>query len=274
MAEIDHRLIGGCVAISLTVRNGSLRNFPKISRIARPLPAFLPRASVGSMRQGATRTTTAFPWSVWVLAILCAIPELALLGADWGLWGSARWRPFAYTQGAFWAGLLYGWTPNYALQPVLMFFSHAWLHAGPGHLAGNLAALLWLGPQVVARRGNVGLLVFWCVSVLGGGAAFGLLTSSPAPMVGASGALFGLAAEWVVAEVRGLGPGSGRLLRGLGLVTLVLLLNAAVWLLQGGQLAWETHLGGFAVGLVLAVLWRGRADPGEDPVIGGQKRRG
>jgi membrane associated rhomboid family serine protease len=193
-----------------------------------------------------------------------------LLGADWGLWGSARWRPLAYTQGAFWAGLLYGWTPNYPLQPVAMFFSYAWLHAGPGHLAGNLAALLWLGPQVVARRGNGGLLLFWCLSVLGGGAAFGLLTSSPAPMVGASGALFGLAADWLVAEVRRENRWGARLLRALVLFALLLLLNVAAWFLQGGQLAWETHLGGFLAGLALAVLWRrdrakGTAEDGNAP---------
>jgi membrane associated rhomboid family serine protease len=201
------------------------------------------------------------------------IPELALLGADWGFWGSVRWRPLAYTQGAFWAGLLYGWTPNYPLQPVTMFFSHAWLHAGPGHLAGNMIALLWLGPQVAVRRGNGGLLLFWCLSALGGGAAFGLLTSSPAPMVGASGALFGLAADLVVAEVQSASGRRARVLRGLGLVTFLLLLNAVVWLLQGGQLAWETHLGGFLAGLVLAVLWRGTVDPGKDPVIGRKERR-
>jgi membrane associated rhomboid family serine protease len=137
-----------------------------------------------------------------------------------------------------------------------MFFSYAWLHAGPGHLAGNLAALLWLGPQVVARRGNGGLLLFWCLSVLGGGAAFGLLTASPAPMVGASGALFGLAADWLVAEVRRENRWGARLLRGLVLFALLLLLNVATWLLQGGQLAWETHLGGFLAGLALAALWR------------------
>jgi rhomboid protease GluP len=229
------------------------------------------RASVTVMRQNALRQAVAVPWSVWAVAALCVIPELMLLGADWGLWGTARWRAVAYTQGAFWAGLLYGWTPNYPQQPVTMFFSHAWLHAGPGHLAGNMVALLWLGPQVAARRGNGGLLIFWGLSALGGGAAFGLLTSSPAPMVGASGALFGLAAEWVVAEVRRISGFRARLRRGLGLVAILFMLNVVTWVLQGGQLAWETHLGGFLTGMGLAVLWRGTVDPGEDPVIGGQE---
>lgn len=208
------------------------------------------------MRQGVERPAFPIPWSVWVVALLCVVPELVLLGADWGIWGSARWRQFAYTQGAFWAGLLYGWTPNFALQPVTMFFSYAWLHAGPSHLAGNVAALLWLGPKVVARRGTIGFIALWCASALGGAAAFGLLTQSSAPMVGASGALFGLAAEWVVTEVRNARLWHHRLLRAVGLGALLLALNAAVWSLQGGHLAWETHLGGFLVGLALASVWR------------------
>ncbi|NJS37722.1 MAG: rhomboid family intramembrane serine protease, partial [Rhodobacteraceae bacterium] len=137
------------------------------------------------MRHSAYRLSNAVPWSVWMLAFFCLLPELVLLGADWGVWGTARWRPLTYTQGAFWAGLLYGWTPNFALQPVTMFVSYAWLHAGALHLAGNLLALLWLGPQVVARRGNAGLIGLWLLAMLGGGAAFGLLTTSAAPMVGA-----------------------------------------------------------------------------------------
>ena len=200
-----------------------------------------------------------FPPAVLVLALLCAVPELLLLGADWGLWGSARWRPLAYQNGAFWAGLLHGWTPNYAAQPVTMFLTYAWLHAGPGHLAGNLLALVWLGPGVVARRGTAGLFALWAATALGGGAAFGLLTANPAPMVGASGALFGLAAAWTVAEVQDCPGIRARAIRALGITLLLVALNAATWALQGGHLAWETHLGGFLGGLALAAAWRGSA---------------
>jgi rhomboid protease GluP len=209
-------------------------------------------------RQSFRQLPLTIPWSVWLLAALCALPELVLLGADLGLWGTARWRPLAYTQGAFWAGLLYGWTPNFALQPVTMFGSYAWLHAGALHLIGNLIALVWLGPPVVARRGNAGLIGLWLLAMLGGGAAFGLLTTSAAPMVGASGALFGLAADWLMAEVREAPRFGPQVLRGAGLIAVLFALNALVWALQGGQLAWETHLGGFLAGLVLALLWRGR----------------
>ncbi len=211
------------------------------------------------------RPTLSVPLSVWVLAALCAGPELVLLGADTGLWGSARWRPLAYEDAAFWAGLLYGWTPNYALQPLAMFFTHAWLHQGPWHLAGNLAALMWLGPQVVRRRGTAGLYLFWFVAVPAGGLVFGLVGSSAAPMVGASGGLFGLAGEWIVAEARTFARARARALRGIGLTALLVALNAAAWALQGGQLAWEAHLGGFLAGVGLATLLppeRGTMAPG------------
>ncbi len=77
-------------------------------------------------------------------------------------------------------------------------------------------------------------------------------------MVGASGALFGLAGAWLVDEIRRMQSQRDRLLRGvLGLVAL-LTINAVAWVLQGGQLAWETHLGGLLAGLVFAAVWGGR----------------
>jgi membrane associated rhomboid family serine protease len=198
--------------------------------------------------------------TIWILVALCALPELMLLGADWGMWGSARWRPMAYQYGAFWAGLLYGWRPNYAAQPVVMFASYGWLHAGPGHLLGNLGALIWLGPEIVARFGTRGFMALWAVCLLGGAAGFALLTSSPAPMVGASGALFGLAGAWLVDAMRRMQRRRERLWRGvLGMVAL-LAINAVAWALQGGKLAWETHLGGLLAGLVFATAWCGRKD--------------
>jgi membrane associated rhomboid family serine protease len=45
----------------------------------------------------------------------------------------------------------------------------------------------------------------------------------------------------------------------LGLVAL-LAINAVAWALQGGQLAWETHLGGLLVGLIFAAVSRGLKD--------------
>jgi len=190
---------------------------------------------------------------------LCVLTELVLLGADFGLWGSQRWRPLSYQYGAFWAGLLHGWRPNYAAQPVLMFVSYAFLHAGPGHLIGNMLGLFGLGRIAARRLGAGGFLGLYLASALGGGAAFGLLSRSPSPMVGASGAIFGLAAAWVVWEwqdrrqagARGWAAAAPAIW-----ITLALAgFNLAMWLFLSGMLAWQTHLGGFVAGAGFAALW-------------------
>lgn len=205
-----------------------------------------------------------------VLAAALILPELVLSGADLGLWGSARWRSLAYAQGGFWTGLLHGWRPNYPLQPWVMFASYSFLHAGPSHLAGNVVALAWLvrllrppgGPRASAGL----ILLVYFVAALAGAGMFGLLSRQPAPMVGASGALFGLMGAWLVREARGHLAGGQRpcrvLLRlGLAAVLLVLL-NLVMWWLQAGRLAWQTHLGGFLAGAGLAALLPRR--PGAD----------
>jgi membrane associated rhomboid family serine protease len=154
-----------------------------------------------------------------------------------------------------------------------MFFSYGWLHAGPGHLIGNLGALVWLGPPMLARFGALGFSALWGACLLGGATGFALLTSSPAPMVGASGALFGLAGAWLVGEIRRSRGLRTKVLRGGGLLAALLALNAATWALQGGHLAWETHLGGLATGLTFAALWKGKnADgrPDEGPPVSDQ----
>ncbi len=59
-------------------------------------------------------------------------------------------------------------------------------------------------------------------------------------------------------EMRRMKSPRERLWRGvLGLVAL-LTINAVAWALQGGQLAWETHLGGLLAGLAFGIVWRGR----------------
>ena len=199
---------------------------------------------------------------------LTCLPEIGLSLADHGLIGTVRWRLLAYQYGAFWAGLLQGWQPNYAAQPVLMFVSHALLHTGPVHLIGNMLGLAWLGARITARWGQAGLLWVYGVALLGGAAGFGLLSQNPAPMLGASGAVFGLAAAWILAGWRDRQqsgqPGWAALRPALGLTFVLALFNLIIWVLENGQLAWETHLGGFLAGACAAAVlerWHRPARP-------------
>ncbi|MFN3527415.1 MAG: rhomboid family intramembrane serine protease, partial [Paracoccus sp. (in: a-proteobacteria)] len=87
-----------------------------------------------------------------------------------------------------------------------------------------------------------------------------LMTTSAAPMVGASGAVFGLAGAailWQGCDRRAAGAPRWRAwgraaLLGAGLA----LANALMWLAAGGNLAWETHLGGALAGAAAAAILR------------------
>ncbi len=220
-----------------------------------------------------------------VLALLIAVNvavELVLQGADHHLWGSTLWRGQAYQNGGFWAGLLVDWHPNYPGQPVAMFLTYSLLHADLGHLIGNMLSLGFLGDMVLIRlqarglqardlknrslqvqglqetglqvRGGSGhgLLLLYAVSSLGGALVFGLLSHSPAPMIGASGAIFGLAGAltvWDAQDRRATGVRGRASLIIAGLAGL----NLFIWWSAAGNLAWQTHLGGFASGALLAL---------------------
>ena len=204
----------------------------------RSLPPALPRAPPIRLGLG--------------IGLVCIAVEAALSGADAGLWGERYWRARVYENGAFWAGLLFDWRPNYAAQPGAMFLSYGFLHGGPWHLLGNMAALALLlrnlGPRLDAAR----LLALWAGASVGGGLAFAALGPVPVPMVGASGALFGLAGAWLVWDAAAL-KAAGLSRRPVWRALLILvLLHPVLWLAQAGMLAWQTHLGGFLAGAALA----------------------
>lgn len=193
------------------------------------------------------------------LVLFCCTIELVLILFDTGLAGAVPLRRLAYDYGGFWPGLLRGWKPNYPAQPVLMFFTYGFLHGGALHLAVNMVTLWSLGRAVLARVGVRGFALLYVGALLGGAAGFGLLAPGLRPMVGASGALFGLAGgllAWAYVDRythhQGLWPVARAVLLLAGL-------NLAMWWAMAGHLAWQTHLGGFLAGWVLALLIDPRA---------------
>jgi rhomboid protease GluP len=196
------------------------------------------------------------------VAGLSALPEAVLQGADLGLWGAPHWRSYAYGYLGFWPGLLHDWRPNYRLQPAAMFLTYGFLHVGLMHLIVNLVTLWSLGQAVIGRAGLRGFVWVYTASLLGGALGFGLLSNTTTPMVGASGALFGLMGAvlaWSLLDRRRSGLTLGPVALGAaGLVAL----NLVLWVVSGDQLAWQTHLGGFLAGAAVA-LWRARREAGD-----------
>lgn len=195
------------------------------------------------------------PQSVLWIAGLCIAVELALLAADVGLWANPNLRSTAYALGAFWIALLEGAQPIFPSQPVAMFGTYAFLHGGPVHMIVNMIALISFGTAIVNRIGQKRFLVVYAISALGGAAGFGLFSTSSAPMVGASGALFGLLGTWVCWDYLDRRHYGDPLWVTLRAVVFLVAYNLVFWILLHGQLAWETHFGGFVAGWLLAVFW-------------------
>lgn len=191
---------------------------------------------------------------------LCTSVELVFWGNDLGLWGAPRLRQTAYEYGGFWPGLWYGWQANFPGQAWIMFVSYALLHAGPGHLIVNMITLWSLGREVGAHAGAKGLALIYGGAVLGGALGYVLLARTPQPMVGASGALFGLAGAllaWTYLDRRAQSQGLWPVIR---LALFLIAINVVMYWMLDGHLAWQTHLGGALAGAGLALWWPRPAD--------------
>ena len=194
------------------------------------------------------------PWALVALIVICCTVEGMLQIADRGLIDMVRLRLWAYEYGGFWVGLLRSWEANYPSQPYLMFLTYGFLHGGVLHLAVNMITLWSLGQAVLDRVGVRGFLLLYTSSLLGGAVGFALLASTLAPMVGASGALFGLAGgllAWGYVDRFTLQEALWPVARAAGLL---LILNVVMWWALNGQLAGETHLGGFVTVWLAAML--------------------
>ena len=137
---------------------------------------------------------------IGVLIVVMVSVELYLTAADYGLVGQRGLRTLSYAYAGFWPGLLDDWEPNYAYQSQLMFATYAFLHGGLLHLGANMITLWSLGHAVIDRVGRGSFVLLYLASILGGALGYAALWSSPQPMVGASGALFGLAGGWLAWE--------------------------------------------------------------------------
>lgn len=186
------------------------------------------------------------------------LPEAVLTLADLEIWGSPEWRLIAYQFGAFWSGLMHGWRPSFPGQPVVMFATYGFLHGGPSHLALNMATLIAFGAVLAPRFGTGSFLLLYALSQIGGGLAFGWLTADGAPMVGASGAIFGLAGAFLVLTARQLRERQRSILPVVQSAGAIAVLNLVLWWAMDGTLAWQAHLGGFVAGVVSAVLMPSR----------------
>ena len=191
------------------------------------------------------------PGPLWLIAGLLLGIETLLQLADNGIlpWDNLRSTVVAY--GAYWDFLFPPGRVDQAMYPgqaYAMLLTHGFLHAGSLHVIMNTVVLFGLGKTLSFHVGISRVLVTLLFGVISGAVVFGLIADTAQPMLGASGgvfALFGLWMQWQRLQALQAGrpaPSVLSLLLGLFLIHLIL----GVFL--GDSIAWQAHLGGFALG--------------------------
>ena len=155
---------------------------------------------------------------------------------------------------------------------VAPFFTSMFLHGGWVHLIGNMWFLWIFGDNVEDTLGSFRYLLFYLACGLGAAAAHVLLQpASPAPTLGASGAIAGILGAYAVlfpgARVVTLVP----IFFFLQIIELPAVVVLGMWFVlqlfsgsfalasaMGGGTAWWAHIGGFAAGALLILIARPR----------------
>ena len=152
------------------------------------------------------------------------------------------------------------------------------LHANLLHVGGNMLFLWIFGNNVEDRLGEIKFLVIYFASGIVGSLLQVYITpTSTVPMLGASGAISGLLAAYVLYFPR------ARVLTyivPIFFITLSAYIFIAYWIalqaldaylslgVSGGGVAFFAHVGGFITGLILALLLRPRVQPSPPVVYG------
>ena len=152
-----------------------------------------------------------------------------------------------------------------ALYPL---FTSMFLHGGLMHLLGNMLFLYIFGDNVEDVFGHFGYLVFYLFCGLGSGLLHVLFNlHSTVPALGASGAISGVMGAYAVYFPRHqiltfffifLIPIPAIIILGYWFVLQFLEGINGLGMAQAGGVAWWAHIGGFLLGVVVALLVKKR----------------
>lgn len=152
------------------------------------------------------------------------------------------------------------------LPEPLTLITYLFLHAGWMHLIGNMLFLWVFADNVEDAFGYVGFIIFYLLTGAIGALTFVYMSpNSASPLIGASGAVSGVLASYLVLFPR-------------ARVWILLFMRIpvpvpAVFVLSGwfllqvfnlaaagptDDVAWWAHIGGFSAGLILTLLLRNR----------------
>src|SRR5690606_34643361 len=155
------------------------------------------------------------------------------------------------------------------------YLTYAFLHGDIFHLGGNMLFLWVFGDNVEDALGHFRFLVFYLLCAVSGAVLHAMIApASQAPLIGASGAIAGVVAAylilhprvkiWVLAFAR-------IPLRLPAYVVIVLWIGFQFLMLAGAggedEISWACHVGGILAGMVLVLLLRRRDVPLFDSAV-------
>jgi membrane associated rhomboid family serine protease len=162
------------------------------------------------------------------------------------------------------AAVTLGFDPGLVAIPIpVTYLTYMFLHGGWLHLIGNMLFLWVFGDNVEHATGRLRFLVFYLACGVAGGVAHSLaMPDSTAPLIGASAAVAGIVAAylmlfpnvkvWILLFMRIPIKLSAKWVLGAWIVfQFVNLLFAS-----DEQTAWWAHIGGLAAGAVLIIFLR------------------
>lgn len=120
-------------------------------------------------------------------------------------------------------------------------------HASILHIALNMYTLWVFGQLLEPLLGRWRYAALYLISGLGGSVGVLLLSDPGQPVIGASGAIFGMMGAFLVIQRR-LGGSATQLLILVGL-------NLVIGFIPGFHIAWQAHLGGLVVGCLIGLIF-------------------
>jgi len=159
-----------------------------------------------------------------------------------------------------------GGLSRWGMQPLAIALDGEWfrlvssmfLHAGWLHIAFNMYVLYILGSPLERVLGHGRFLTLYMLSGIGGSVASYWFSAVNTLSVGASGAIFGLMAAWIVI--------GRRLDRDVTQILFLLAINVVLGFVIAG-IDWRAHLGGAVTGAVVGlILTSGRGRQGRRQV--------
>ena len=150
----------------------------------------------------------------------------------------------------------------------ITIFTSMFMHGGWLHLGGNMLYLWIFGDNVEDRFGHAKFALFYVLCGIAATVAQVVVSpGSTVPNLGASGAIAGVLAAYIILFPRG----QVKVLMGRAVVPMPALVVIGLWIVlqfisevgsitqsaQAGGVAYMAHIGGFVAGLVLTFLFRG-----------------